>query len=49
MGDDNTHCDPQCPFLAPSVEKYEGLCRRDGQPLHYYDFYIAHCQADPQA
>ena len=45
MGDNDMHCDPQCPFLEQlPTEMCMGTCKRDGKELGFYDYYLAHCK-----
>ena len=37
-----THCDPECPFLDTD-ESTDGICKRDGKEIMWYDWHIAHC------
>lgn len=46
MGEGGSHCDPQCPHLKLPADVYslEGECKRDGKPLDFHDWYLAHCK-----
>ena len=44
MGDNDMHCDPQCPFLTHGEQMCQATCGRDGKPLDFYDFYLASCK-----
>jgi hypothetical protein len=46
--DKDGYCHPQCPFLSPGAG-VAGVCTRDGKPLAFYDWYLAHCQTPESA
>jgi hypothetical protein len=45
MGEGDLHCAPECPYLdAPIGNQCNGTCLRDGKPLGFWDWYLAHCK-----
>jgi hypothetical protein len=43
--EDNLYCSTECPFLDRDLttETVFATCRRDGQELFFYDWFIARC------
>lgn len=49
MGDDDMYCAPECRYLARHPTALcQGTCQRDGQPLDYHDWYLAHCKGQTE-
>lgn len=42
-GEGDAFCDPECPFLSLDSDR-NATCRRDGKPIFFYDWYLAHCK-----
>ena len=42
--DDGWHCDPECPHLHHHDD--DGMCKKYGIKLEWYDYYIALCRAE---
>ena len=39
---DGLYCSTECYFLEITT-LCNGICKRDGKALYFYDWYIAHC------
>jgi len=45
MGYHEMYCDPKCPYLDQNDDRMAwGTCKRDGEGLGFYDWFLAHCK-----
>ena len=50
IGEKGEYCSSQCPNLMVDInEPCAAVCGKDGQPLFFYDYFLARCEGQMDA